>query len=257
MNNVFNAKRFGRLFIKHSTEHYKSYLMSLGVLIGVLSLGIGFFTYINGDEPMNISLQFGVFAILFLLAGTMFTSNVFADLGDKNRSISALTLPASHFEKYLLGWLYSYVIFQLIYLAVFPPIIALILHTRHWPVRFEVLNVIHQRGVGWVLLFYAFLHALSMCGAIFFKKLHFIKTGFIFFIGVMLITLINKPVVEMALGRDIISAVPFAQVNFYDGHNYFSISPSNNTDPFFIGMTLTLAVTLWAAAYFRLAEKQV
>ena len=231
--------------------------MSLGVLIGVLALGIGFFTYINSDEPMNINLQMGVFGIILLLAGTMFTSNIFADLGDKHRSVSALTLPASHFEKYLLGWLYSYVIFQLIYLAVFPPIIAIILHTRHWPVHFEVLDVIHQRGVGWMLLFYAFMHSVAMCGAIFFKKLHFIKTGFIFFIGLMLLTLINKTVVEIALGRDIISAVPFAQINFFEGRNYFSISPSNNTDAFFICMTLSLAFILWVAAYFRLTEKQV
>jgi hypothetical protein len=257
MNNIFNAKRFGKLFIKHSVEHYKNYLMSLGVLIGVLSLGVGFFTYINHDEPMNINLQLGVFGIVLLLAGTMFTSGIFSDFGDKDRSVPALTLPASHFEKYLVAWIYSFVLFLVIYMTVFPAVISIILNTRHWPAHFEVINIFHTRAIGWVILLYAFLHGVAMFGAIFFKKLHFIKTGVIFFVGLMALSLINKSVVEMALGREVISAVPFAQVNFYEGHSYFSIATSNTPDSFFIGLGLILAVTLWVAAYFRLTEKQV
>ena len=200
MNNIFNAKRFGRLFIKHTIEHYKSYLMSLGVLIGVLSLGIGFFTYSNNEEPMNIYLQSGVFAIVLVLAGTKFPSNIFAELGDNNKSIPALILPASHFEKYLVAWIYSYILVQVIFLACYPAIRSVILNTRHWPVRFEVFNIFHQRGLGWILSMYATLHAGAMCGAIFFKKLHFIKTGFVFFIGLMILSLVNKSVVEILLG---------------------------------------------------------
>ncbi|MGZ3778849.1 MAG: hypothetical protein ACXVAZ_14400, partial [Mucilaginibacter sp.] len=120
MNDIFDPTRFSRLFIKHTVEHYKNYLMSLGVLIGVLSLGIGFFTYINNDEPMSMPIQTGAFAIVLLLAGTMFTSTIFADMGDKKKSISALSLPASHFEKYLVAWIYSFVLFQVVFLAVYP-----------------------------------------------------------------------------------------------------------------------------------------
>jgi hypothetical protein len=257
MNDVFDPKRFGRLFIKHTAEHYKNYLMSLGVLIGVLVLGIGFFTYINNDEPMSMPLQTGVFAVVLLLAGTMFTSTIFSEMGDKKRSVSALTLPASHFEKYLVAWIYSYVLFQVVFLAVYPAILALILNTRHWPARFEVFNVFHQPALPWLLMVYAALHAGTMCGAIFFKKLHFIKTTFIFFIGLMLLSLINKSVIEAAIGRDIVSAVPFAFINFSDGRNNYAITPAANMDMFFYGLTITLALILWVAAYFRLTEKQV
>lgn len=257
MNDIFNLKRFGRLFIKHTVEHYKNYLMSLGVLIGVLSLGVGFFTYINHDEPMNMPMQSGLFGVVLLLAGTMFTSTIFSDMGDTKKSVSALTLPASHFEKYLVGWLYSYVIFQLVFLAVYPAILVAILNTRHWPMRFEVFDIFHQPALPWLLMLYAMLHAFTMCGAIFFKKLHFIKTGFIFFIGLMLLSLVNKTVIEAALGRDIISAVPFAFINFNEGHNYYSITSATQMDTFFYCLTITLALILWGAAYFRLTEKQV
>src|SRR5579863_5670198 len=238
MNDIFNPKRFGRLFIKHTVEHYKSYLMSLGVLIGVLSLGIGFFTYINNDEPLNMAMQTGVFAIVLLLAGTMFTSTIFSDMGNKKRSISALTLPASHFEKYLVAWIYSYVLFQLVFVAVYPAILAVILNTRHWPARFEIFNVFHLPVLPWILMLYAMLHAITLCGAIFFKRLQFIKTAFVFFIGLMLLSLINKSVIEAALGRDIISAVPFAFINFNDGRNNYAITPVVNMDTFFYGLTI-------------------
>lgn len=257
MNDIFNLKRFGRLFFKHTVEHYKNYLMSLGVLIGVLSLGFGFFTYINNDEPMNMALQSGIFGLVLLLAGTMFTSTIFSDMGDKKKSISALTLPASHFEKYLVGWLYSYVIFQLVFLAVYPAILVAILNTRHWPVRFEVFDIFHQRALPWLLMLYAALHAATLCGAIFFKKLQFIKTAFIFFIGLMLLSLVNKIVIEGVLGRNIVSAVPFAFINFADGHTYYSVTPAGNMDTFFYCLTITLSLILWVAAYFRLTEKQV
>ena len=39
MNNTFNIGRFGRLLAKHTIEHYKSYLMSVLVLLGVMLLG--------------------------------------------------------------------------------------------------------------------------------------------------------------------------------------------------------------------------
>jgi len=257
MNNIFNFNRFGRLFIKHTVEHYKSYLMSLGVLIGVLALGVGFYTYVIDDQPMNKAVQNGLFAIVLWLSGTIFTSNIFADMGDKKTAVPALTLPASHFEKFLVGWIYSYVIFQIVFLAIFPTIIGLILNTRHWPMRVEVFNSLHEPGVGWILLIFAMMHGAAICGAIFFKKLHFIKTAFVFFIGLMVLTLINKPIVETLLGINITAAIPFAQVNFFEGQTFYSILPLTGIEVLFYSLTSALALLLWAAAYLRLTEKQV
>ena len=257
MSNIFNFSRFGRLFIKHTVEHYKSYLMSLGVLIGVLALGLGFYTYIVDDQPMNMGVQNGLFAIVLWLAGTMFTSNIFAEMGDKRKAVPALTLPASHFEKFLVAWLYSYVVFQIVFLSTFPAIMGLILNTRRWPMRFEVFNPLHVAGVGWILLLFAMMHGVAICGAIFFKKLHFIKTAFVFFIGLMALTLVNKPVMETMLGINITAAIPFAQVNFFEGHTFYSILPLKAMDVFFYSLTSGLALILWAAAYLRLTEKQV
>ncbi len=44
MNKTFNISRFSRLFYKHTVEHYKSYLMALTALFGVMVLEWGFFS---------------------------------------------------------------------------------------------------------------------------------------------------------------------------------------------------------------------
>ena len=61
MNNIFNTKRFGRLFIKQLAEHYKTYLMALSVLVGVMLVGGSFFVYII-PAPLDISTQVILFA---------------------------------------------------------------------------------------------------------------------------------------------------------------------------------------------------
>ncbi len=118
MNNIFNIKRFSRLFIKHTVEHYKSYMMSLLVLLGVMLLGGCFLVYLI-NAPLELGLQTALFTGILLLAGTIFTSTIFSELGDKNKAMAWLTLPASHFEKYLVAWLFSYLIFIITYTSCF------------------------------------------------------------------------------------------------------------------------------------------
>ena len=86
MNNFFSFNRFSRLLIKHSAEHYRTYLMSIGVLAGVMVLGGSFIFYMI-PGPMDAGFQTALFAILMLIAGSIFTSTIFADMGDKRKAI--------------------------------------------------------------------------------------------------------------------------------------------------------------------------
>ncbi|MBS1532990.1 MAG: hypothetical protein JSU01_22005, partial [Bacteroidetes bacterium] len=104
MNNFFNFRRFSRLFVKHTAEHYRTYLMSAAVLAGVLLLGGSFLFFIVPDLP-DAGLQTAIFVVVLLVAGTLFTSTVFSDFGDKHKAIPALALPATAFEKFLVGWI--------------------------------------------------------------------------------------------------------------------------------------------------------
>jgi len=256
MNNIFNSKRFGRLFIKQLAEHYKTYLMGMAVLTGVMLVGGSFFIYLT-PVVLDLGSQVVLFVTIYFLAGTIFTSTIFADVSDKKKAIGYLTLPASHFEKFFVGWLVSFLLFSLVYIACFYGILMILLHLKHWPgQRIEVLNVFTE-PVPIMFIAYAMLHGLSIWGAVFFEKLHFIKTAFCFFIAIVALSLVNTSFIEALIGREIRTASPFSSISFYENNRYIGVASVRQTDPLLGYVLIGVAIIFWAAAYYRLKEKQV
>ena len=270
MQNQFNLTRFGRLFKKHTAEHYKGHFMSLVVLLGVLTLILGFLTYME-KRPLKISAQTGIFCFGLLAAGTIFTSSIFSNLGDKKTAIPALTLPASHFEKYLLAWIYSFVLFLIFYTAAFYLVNIIILNLAEAPGKpKQILNVFDtENEIYQIYLAYTFLHAFTIWGAIYFQKMHFVKIAFTFFLSVAALVLLNYSVMKAMLGTNVRSAVPFGSVTLQEGeyqkfnnqnyinYQYFNLSVfEEHSATILIGFML-MAIMLWLASYMRLKEKQV
>ncbi len=257
MNNIFNINRFGRLFIKHTIEHYKSYLMSVLVLFGVMLLGGSFIVYML-NAPMDIGMQTALFTSLLFLAGTIFTSTVFADLGDRKKAIVWLTLPAFHFEKYLVVWLYSLLILIVIYTSCFYIVLFFLTTIKHFPNRHtEIFDLFYRGGGLQVFILYAFLQSIAFYGAIYFEKLHFIKTAFIFFIGLALLIIINHLIQYGMLGKGIMMDVPFGGVHFMENNQEREINITVDQQVHILTLIGVLAGIFWVAAYYRLKEKQV
>ena len=259
MNQTFNLNRFAALFKKHTVENYKTYLMSVGVLAGLLILFMGIASYSNGGYLL-LGFQESFFVIFLLLAGCIFTSLVFADLGDKKKAIPALTLPASHFEKYLVSWLYSFLIFQLLYVALFYLIVSIIISFGHnVPGRENVLlNLFDKDRMAYTaFIIYPILHAFIFFGAIYFEKLHFIKSGFAFFIGIFLLGLINSPIMASMIDHKIVGITIFTPLEITDGKSYWTIYPPEIQKLTAGIVIVVIVVLLWVSAYFRLKEKEV
>ena len=217
MKTEFNFNRFTRLFFKYTIEHYKGYLMSLAVLIGVLVLGGGFIVYMI-NVPIDRGMQSAFFLIIMVLAGTIFTSTVFADLGDKKRAAAWLTLPASHFEKYLVAWVYSYLVFIIVYTITFFLSVLLLMNLRYFPNSSDtVINVFDKRILEMYVV-YASLHSMALYGAIYYEKMNFIKTGFVFFIVIAVLILMNKVIQEGMFGRAVEASPPFGILRFSDNN---------------------------------------
>jgi hypothetical protein len=256
MNNIFNAKRFGMLFIKHTTEHYKAYLMSWAVLVGVMALGGGFLVYMI-EAPIETGMQTAMFGSIFFLAGTMFTSTIFADYGDGKKAAALLTLPATTFEKFLVGWLFSYLIFALVFTGTFYFILVILLSLERIPnFHHEVINVFDGQLITIFVLF-SLLHSIAIFGSIFFKKLQFIKTAFCFFISIGVATVVNTAILEMLLGRRLRAAVPFANVDFPGDDRYNRVTGTHTTYLLVICLLLVIALVFWVTTYYKLKEKQV
>ena len=100
----------------------------------------------------------------------------------------------------MVGWLFSYVIFQVLFIAAFYAVVTVLLstHAGHGP-DFEPVNILDGNTFLTVFLSsYAMLHAVALWGALFFEKLHFIKTAFSLFILMALLAMANKPVMATA-----------------------------------------------------------
>lgn len=262
MSNFFNPARFSRLFIKHSQEHYTRYLMSTTVLVGVMVLGGSFLIYMI-NTSLDPVFQMLLYAWLLLLGGTIFTSTIFAEYGSSKKVITTLSLPASHFEKYLVAWLYSFLILFMVVTLTFYGVMAFLINVKHFPQqRPELFNLLQRPGalqfpiLFMVLVLYALLHSIVFYGAIHFKTLHFIKTAFSFFVAIAVLMFGNKLLYDVLFKRDILAGLPFTNVAYLEKGHVIVINLADNKELYSLIMYMILAVMFWIAAYFRLKEKQ-
>ncbi|QNK61352.1 hypothetical protein H7F33_12325 [Pedobacter sp. PAMC26386] len=261
MKNIFSFQRFFKLFSKHTREHYHTYLIAVAVLIGILTLMLGTTAYF-GNGRLSINVQGAYFSVFLLLSGTIFTSMVFADLGDKKRSIPALTLPVSHFERFLVGWIYSYLIFQVIFVMCFFMIDLIVIKIGDINplVKNDLLNFGEDRNKFLIaFLIFGLMHGATLLGAIFFEKLHFIKTAFAVFITLICFQVVNIPIVNYFFLASARMQPLFAGVVLrgeIKGQSIY-IKPMEQSYIIVIYMVIAVTIVLWAAAFFKLKEKQV
>ena len=255
MNEVFNPRRFGRLFVKHTLDHYPAYLMAIAVLGGILLLG-GTFLFFMLPGAVTSDMQWVLFATGLFLAGTLFTSSIFSEFGDPSKSISSLMLPATALEKFLVGWIYSFVIFTAVYIILFFVVLSGLIQVKHAQGYEDALPMRTPLSSASLLLIYSFLHAVALYGAIAFNKLHFIRTAFCFFIAYGLLILLNTFYLGVITGTNALPAIPFAPFAFRAGGSEYSIHLSFAESSLFVYVLIAVTILFWLAAYLRLKEKQ-
>ncbi|RZK69165.1 MAG: hypothetical protein EOO85_22905, partial [Pedobacter sp.] len=187
MNNVFSLRRFTQLFVSHSVANYRMYLMSFSVLMGILFLGMVYAASLN-KFYLSGSTRHMFFTILLFFGGALFTTGIFSHLGDKRKAIAYLMLPASNFEKLLVAWIYSLIIFPLLYTIGFYIVDFLLLTmSKRAFDQSGIMNFGEQFRYRTVLLSFAWIHSVAIFGAVFFRKMHFIKTAFSIFVLITIV----------------------------------------------------------------------
>ena len=256
MNEVFSFRRFGKLFVKHTADHYRSYLMSIAVVAGVLVLGGSFIGYMVMGL-LSPAAQVVLFFSLLTLAGTIFASTIFSDLGEKKRSIPALLLPASTLEKFLVAWMYSYVVFIVIFTIMFYFALAAVLYSQTMRGFDQQMMDFFSRQMFLQFVFFSFLQSIAMFGAIFFGKLHFIKTAFCFFISIGLLILFSTVWGKIITGKDVAPRIPFGNIAFRENNQWSVVSITEDKMIWIMWVGIAVTILFWVATYFRLKEKRV
>lgn len=255
MNNTFNMQRFLWLFNKHTKEHYKTYLMSLAVLAGVMTITMGYTGYMGG---LKKEVQQGFFAFFLVFSGCIFSSMTFSDLGQNKKALSVLMLPVSSFERFLLNWIYSFIVFQLIFISCFYAVDIVIVKIANSYAEFpdQVMDLTdNSNGFYSVFLLFWFLHSATFLGSIYFEKLHFVKTALAVFGFLFIIVLINQRIAPLVIDAGVSAKLPFSSLSVKEGPSFYAVEAKAPFIPIFMLSVSTLF--LWTAAYFKLKEKQV
>lgn len=255
MSQLFSFSRFSRLFSRHTAEFLPSYAMATAVLAGALLAVLAGADYL-ASGPLPVTEQKAFFILFLFAAGSIFTSMAFAPLSDRRQAAAALTLPASHLEKYLVAWLCSLPIFLVVFGAIFCAVNAAVVYGSDWHGQVpQLLNIFSAREkVGVILLFYTAVHAASLLGAIFFEKNHFIKTAFGVLVLAIGLVVANYQVVKAFAGPSLEMASPFSSIILIGAYR---VSLPHAQAQWYVLLPLALAVLLWRAAYLRLTEKQL
>jgi len=260
MNSFFNAGRFLKLFIKHTLEHYRVYLMSLVVVSGILLVSMLYVGYVE-DSRFSTETQFAFFLVFYLLSGTLFTSTVFSEMGDRRRAAGVLTLPVSALERYLVAWIYSFVIFQVVFLLCFYAVDVSVLTLRGLDPAADgqLINVFSEKAYTNTFAVYGILHSVVFLGAISFQRLHFIKTAFAFAVFVLLMVVLNIMMLNLMVPEQLSAVSPFGTLQFreIESGQIYAIGQRNGPAALMNGAMPVVVMLLWVAAYFKLQEKEV
>ncbi|MGI4884394.1 MAG: hypothetical protein ACRYFR_05480 [Janthinobacterium lividum] len=255
MNQLFNFSRFRRLFSRHTAEFLPSYAMATAVLAGGIGLVLGFVVYMN---VLNPNIQGMLFMLGLLASGALFTAGIFAQYGAPKQATVALTLPASQLEKYLVGWVYSFLVFSVVYTACYYLVDWLMVSVDDWYGRpKELFSLFDAQKIYEAYFYYAALHAGALWGAIYFEKSHFIKTAFGALVLAVVLVAANYQVVKAFVGESLQMASPFSGITLNDATGFYRVSLPDAQAQWYVLLPLALAALLWRATYLRLTEKQL
>lgn len=257
MNNTFSLQRFIWLFNRYTKENYKLYLVNTLVMAGMLVIVMGYFAYF---KELSVSLQERLFMFFLLISGINVSNVSFADLWEKNRAISVLTLPVSSLEQFLVRWIYSFVIFQLLFIACFYVVDMTILSlvNRNAASTIPLINLSSSKWFFYyVFLGSALFHSVNFLGSVAFRKLNGVFATLLFLSVLIAVVVFNQGFVHFLFGNNADVELPFTSIFVQEGLSSYDLEDKvlmKTVVPFVL---IASTFCLWVAAYFKLKEKQV
>ncbi|GAA4397203.1 hypothetical protein GCM10023187_06290 [Nibrella viscosa] len=263
MNQNFDLRRFGLLVLLHLSEHLKTYLMGIAVLFGVWIVMLAPSTARATHFTEGLYRYHGiVFSFLFGGGGAWFASEAFRTVSTPVRGIPHLMLPASHLEKYLLGFL-MLLLFVPVFIGVFYTVegICFAIINSRLPVaepHYQLLNLagpaipFDLRYLSWSA------PSLFLLGSIYFAKVPFVKTSVVAFLIYFFLVFLNEfLILEVFPTREHYGTTPFAEVYFLQSGRRYDLELTGLSRQLIYAVLLLTVPALWFTAYIRFKEKEL
>ncbi|GAB4038580.1 hypothetical protein [Spirosoma gilvum] len=263
MNQTLNLRRFGLVLQLHLSEHIRSYLLRVGVLVGVWIITLAPSTARTTHFSENLYRFHGIlFSFLFGGSGAWFASEIFRAVSSPIRGIPQLMLPASQLEKYLVGLVMLF-LFVLVFIGVFYTVEGICFSIINAQVptvepRYTLLNLLGPH-IPFDLRYLSWLTpTFFLLGSIYFAKGAFIKTSAIGFLLYFAIIFLNELLVlQFFPEREHYGTTPFSEVFFLENGRRYDIELMGLPKLIITTILLLLPPSLWGIAYVRFKEKQL
>ncbi len=253
MENIktFSFKRTALLMKKSIYERKSNVLKGFAILFGIFSMiyTISQFKHANPSEVLFTLYYIGLFVMGILVAGL-----AFPNFRTKEKTISYLALPASHFEKFIAEFLVSTIGFIVIYTITFYLFnILVILGSKYYGIDASIINVIVASAdsvkinTSEFLFSCLLIQAVFFLGATTFKKVPPVTTAFVWFI-------VNLLIIAYAV---FLAWLFLSETN---GVNADKNELLLNSNWFQIGKFMLyylLVPALWVIAFLKVKEKEV
>lgn len=172
-NNIFSTKRLFLLLKRQVLGNLNGLLIAFAAIAGallVVSLLAGY------SNPASIRGLSPLYYVMLYVGGYVFTSNIFAELHNPQRSIPYLTLPVSNLERLANAWLLTAVMYPIFALIG----IGLIIFLGHIILGIPLVSgafsaVLSAKALN-IVLIYVITQSLFLFGAVYFRKHNFLKT---------------------------------------------------------------------------------
>ena len=275
MNQTFSSARFGRLMRNYWQDDRVGLTAALGTLFATQVATMCFIGYSSYPDSVQAN-RAGGFLSLSLMIWPLFTVAIASVYNKRAQGLSLIMLPASVFEKWLLLWLVSGVLFMVCFVGFFFLIDGFgTYYINHKTWSAEELGYLSQNNIPhtinrfnyadlldipiwavWVLL-----HPFALAATLLFKKYPLVVGVFV---GLALfgggIYLNNQSLNTLLANASRSTSFPFANVW---AHNKLSANGRYLALPQPIGGIIRWGVgiaavgLLYAVAYFRLKEREI
>lgn len=271
MNNTFNLRRFGLLLKRQWLEFGKIYLITLLVTLGIM---IAFYAIPLANKvefrPERLDFRVPLFIVLGFLFISIIASNYFAHLGQKARAAIELMIPASTFEKFLTGILFTSILSVASYILLFYLVDLVFVNkvlsfysgsttttqgmdvngklttvttvTDNVQYFFTKYNPNDFKAVYWAPFF---ITSIFLLGSVYFNRFHYIKTAISVMIFSGIWTYIMVKVTEGLMNNK--TAI----------HHNNSGDNKDMAQLWIIILLTVLTLIIWSITYVRLKEKEV
>ncbi|HWB91809.1 MAG TPA: hypothetical protein VG605_08155 [Puia sp.] len=279
-NQFFSYSRWKRLIALHWEGNKKRYLLAIPAIAALILTWETFLLLMSNYNPLDDGLQAFTYYWGLGIVGCLYSSTIFAELGNQRQGIAWLSAPASAFEKLLCGLLFStllgFIVFTIAFYLADIPMVEIgnsVMARQHrvWPGGYPIgPNPIWRfwRGlpgdemdqrIHTVLVLYFILQGAFALGSVYFKRLAFLKTLVTVLVFILAFIALQKEVVENLLPQGWHVMPPIQDWITRDDSlrvRTIRLSPWVGGP---LGLLLLLGIppVFWIATYFRIKEKEV